>query len=331
MLTDEFIDYIRTVRRYSSRTQAIYHEVLDGFATQALKGETTDEALLAALKPPVIRNYEVFLLDERKEDPRTVNLHLSVLSSFCKYLIHRELITSNPVRLISRPKTSKRLPAFYREESMKKYFEDTDRFADQDALDGLRNLCEHNPSDPQAVESYERRLRRLIVSLLFCVGIRRSELISLTVGSVDFGRRTLNVHGKGDKMREIPLVAGLCEEISLYLQSVESMTGLQGTPERPLLLTVKGRPLYPVYVDRAVKQELGAVAGINGRKSPHVLRHTLATELLDNGTDLNSIKELLGHASLAATQVYTHNSIEKLKTVYQTAHPRAKRGGNNGH
>ena len=126
MLTDEFIDYIRTVRRYSSRTQAIYREVLDGFATQALEGEATDEALLAALKPSVIRNYEVFLLDERKEDPRTVNLHLSVLSSFCKYLIHRELITSNPVRLISRPKTSKRLPVFYREESMKKYFEDTD-------------------------------------------------------------------------------------------------------------------------------------------------------------------------------------------------------------
>ena len=132
-------------------------------------------------------------------------------------------------------------------------------------------------------------------------------------------------------MREIPLVAGLCEEISLYLQSVETMTGVQAAPGRALLLTAKGRPLYPVYVDRAVKQELGAVAGINGRKSPHVLRHTLATELLDNGTDLNSIKELLGHASLAATQVYTHNSIEKLKTVYQTAHPRAKRGGNNGH
>ena len=109
------------------------------------------------------------------------------------------------------------------------------------------------------------------------------------------------------------------------------MTGVQETPGRALLLTAKGRPLYPVYVDRAIKQALGAVGSISGRKSPHVLRHTLATELLDKGTDLNSIKELLGHASLAATQVYTHNSIEKLKTVYQTAHPRAKRGGNNGH
>ena len=331
MLTDEYIEYIRTVRRYSPRTQAIYREVLEGFAAQALEGEVTDEALMAALKPVVIRNYEVYLLDERKEDPRTVNLHLSVLSGFCRYLIHRELIPSNPVRLISRPKTSKRLPVFYREEAMKKYFQDTEHDVTQVALDDLRQLCEHNPADTTAIDKYERRLRRLIVSLLYGTGIRRSELISLTVGAVDFGRRTLSVHGKGDKMREIPLVAGLCEEISLYLQSVESMTGLQATPGRALLLTAKGRPLYPVYVDRAIKQELGAVESINGRKSPHVLRHTLATELLDNGTDLNSIKELLGHASLAATQVYTHNSIEKLKSVYQTAHPRAKRGGKNGH
>ena len=132
-------------------------------------------------------------------------------------------------------------------------------------------------------------------------------------------------------MREIPLVGSLCEEILLYLQSVETMTGVQATPGRALLLTAKGRPLYPVYVDRAIKSELAQVGSISGRKSPHVLRHTLATELLDNGTDLNSIKELLGHASLAATQVYTHNSIEKLKSVYKTAHPRAKSGGNNGH
>ena len=373
MLTDEYIEYIRTVRRYSSRTRDIYREVLEGFAAFALP-ETPDQvggdvsarahggdvsaravggdvsaradggdvmagsdrpspdaALLAALKPAIIRNYEVYLLDERKADPRTVNLHLSVLSGFCRYLIHRELIPSNPVRLISRPKTSKRLPVFYREDSMRTYFKDTGHDVDAAALERLLTLAAHNPSDPTAVDLYERRLRRLIVALLYECGIRRSELITLTVGSVDFGRRTLSVHGKGDKMREIPLVAGLCEEISLYLQSVETMTGVQAAPGRALLLTAKGRPLYPVYVDRAVKQELGAVAGINGRKSPHVLRHTLATELLDNGTDLNSIKELLGHASLAATQVYTHNSIEKLKTVYQTAHPRAKRGGNNGH
>ena len=331
MLTEEYIDYIRTVRRYSARTQDIYTAVLDGFCAFALEGEVTDESLLAALKPLTLRNYEVHLLDERQEDPRTVNLHLSVLSGFCKYLVRNGLLPSNPVRLVSRPKTAKRLPAFYREESMTDYFKDTSCWADAENLQMLQTLCAANPQDPTALDMYERRLRRLIVSLLFGTGIRRSELLTLKVGSVDFGRRTLSVHGKGDKMREIPLVAGLCEEISLYLQSVETMTGLQAAPGRALLLTGKGRPLYPVYVDRAIKAELGEVGSIRSKKSPHVLRHTLATELLDKGTDLNSIKELLGHASLAATQVYTHNSIEKLKSVYQTAHPRAKRGGNNGH
>ena len=331
MLTTDYIDYIRTVRRYSPRTQDIYAAVLDEFCAFAIEGEATDESLLAALKPLTLRNYEVHLLDERQEDPRTVNLHLSVLSGFSKYLVRKGLLPANPVRLISRPKTAKRLPAFYREESMKDYFSATAQWAGAENLQLLQDLCAANPKDPTALDLYERRLRRLIVSLLFGTGIRRSELLTLKVGSVDFSRRTLSVHGKGDKMREIPLVAGLCEEISLYLQSVETMTGLQAAPGRALLLTGKGRGLYPVFVDRAVKSELGAVGSINGRKSPHVLRHTLATALLDEGADLNSIKELLGHASLAATQVYTHNSIEKLKSVYQTAHPRAKRGGNNGH
>ena len=334
MITDDYIDYIRTVRRYSARTQEIYRAVLDGFAAFAAGegAEADDGTVLAALTPSSIRNYEVQLLDERQEDPRTVNLHLSVLSGFCRYLIHRKVIASNPVRLVARPKTAKRLPAFYREDAMTEYFTRTERVASEEALADLRALvAAASPADKTAVEWYEQRLRRLILSILYCTGIRRSELLGLTVGSLDVSRGTMSVRGKGDKMREIPVVAGLCKEILLYLQSVETMTGVQPAPGRALLLTVKGRPLYPVYVDRAIKRELGDVASISGRKSPHVLRHTLATELLDKGTDLNSIKELLGHASLAATQVYTHNSIEKLKSVYKTAHPRAKRGGNNGH
>ena len=214
MLTADYIDYLRTVRRYSPRTQDIYAAVLDSFAAFALEGDATDETLLAALTPTTLRNYEVHLLDERQEDPKTVNLHLSVLSGFCKFLLRKGLIPSNPVRLISRPKTAKRLPAFYREESMQSYFEDTARVIDEKMLTFQRALP---ASDPDAIQLYESRLRRLIVSLLYSTGIRRSELLTLTVGSVDFGRHTLSVHGKGDKMREIPLVAGLCEEISLYL------------------------------------------------------------------------------------------------------------------
>ena len=131
-------------------------------------------------------------------------------------------------------------------------------------------------------------------------------------------------------MREIPIIASLCEEILLYLEAVEAMVGGKRSLKEPLLITESGRKLYPVYVDRAVKSELTGVQGLTGRKSPHVLRHSLATNLLDNEADLNSIKELLGHSSLAATQVYTHNSVAKLKTIYESAHPRAKSGGKNG-
>ena len=168
----------------------------------------------------------------------------------------------------------------------------------------------------------ERRLRRLIVSLLYGTGIRRSELIGLNIASADFSRRVLKVLGKGDKMREIPLTASLCEEISLYLSAAAWMLG-SGKASSPLLRTLAGNRLYPVYGDRAVKRELGSE--VTGQKSPHILRHTLATELLNKGTDLNSIKELLGHSSLAATQVYTHNSIERLRTEYNKAHPRANK------
>ena len=145
-----------------------------------------------------------------------------------------------------------------------------------------------------------------------------------------FSRKVIRVCGIGNKMREIPVLSSLCEELSFYLDAASSLIDDVYDPQQALLRTLKGARLYPVYVDRAVKRELEGVRGISGRRSPHVLRHTLATELLDNGADLNSIKELLGHSSLSATQVYTHNSIEKLQKVYNNAHPRAKNGGNNG-
>ena len=171
---------------------------------------------------------------------------------------------------------------------------------------------------------YERRLRRLIVSFLHGTGLRRAELASLDVQSLDFERNMRKVKGKGDKMRDVPLVSAVVQETERYLEAAEVYFGGRPAAGDPLLRTPSGRRLYPVYIDRAVKTELGAVPDITGRKSPHVLRHTLATELLNGGSDLNSIKELLGHSSLAATQVYTHNSVERLKAVYDKAHPRAK-------
>ncbi len=134
----------------------------------------------------------------------------------------------------------------------------------------------------------------------------------------------MSVRGKGDKMREIPLMQELCSEIKAYHKAVEAVFGFFPSQDDPMFLTHTGKELYPVYVDRLVKDALSSRSDVTGKKSPHVLRHTLATGLLNEGTDLNSIKEMLGHSSLAATQVYTHNSIEKLKAVYSSAHPRAK-------
>ena len=322
MLTDEYITYVSQVRRYSSRTCELYSDLLREFA--GFVGASDDAGLLEALVPSVIRSYEVHLLDAKNEDPRTVNLHLSVLSGFCRYLMKDGSLKSNPVRTVSRPKMEKRLPVFYREDSMKEYFERTEHDASEENLELLTG------NDKVSKELYSRRLSRLIVSILYSTGIRRSELVGLSVGNIDFSRKVMKVRGKGDKTREIPLVPSLCQEISLYLQSVETMEGHARPASDPLLITPGGTKLYPVFVDRVIKSELGQVSGITGRKSPHVLRHSLATELLNEGTDLNSIKEMLGHSSLAATQVYTHNSIEKLKKVYVNAHPRAKSGGKNG-
>ena len=263
-----------------------------------------------AINVQTVRAYEVYLLDERKEGAKTVNLHLSVLSGFCKFLMKEGVLESNPVRLVSRPKQEKRLPVFYREDAMREYFERT------------KGVLEYG--------KYEDQLQRMILGMLFATGLRRAELISMNRESVDLARRVLRVRGKGDKMREIPLPPVLCDEILLYLQAVDSLKYADRASEAPLLQTPRGERLYPVYVDRAVKAALAGIDGISGRKSPHVLRHTLATELLDGGADLNSIKELLGHSSLAATQVYTHNSIERLQSVYKSAHPRAKNDGNYG-
>ncbi len=344
MLTDDFINYIANVRRYSLRTRTIYSDVLKEFV-EFIIGDSeekyTDELLIKSLTPNMIRSYEVKLMSKTKtgekscDDPRTVNLHLSVLSSFCKYLLKNNKLANNPVKLIKRPKEDKRLPVFYREKAMEEYFALTEMYANED-LTGKDIPIENIPlnhfgrrvSPEEAI--YNKRLARVIVSILYCTGIRRSELIGLTIGSIDLSRKEMTVRGKGDKMREIPLVPSLCKEISLYLQATELKMGSARSLSDPLLVTWSGGKLYPVYVDREIKIELGQIKGITGRKSPHVLRHTLATELLNNGADLNSIKELLGHSSLAATQVYTHNSIEKLKKVYNNAHPRAKSGGQNG-
>ena len=326
---DAYIRYICNVRRYSDRTVALYeHAVKDYLSHVFPEGVPEDDFEVAkAFNTSEIRSYMVHMLDSTPPmSAKTVSLHLSALSSICRYMMKDGLLRSNPVRLVTKPKVEKRVPQFFRKDSMDEYFNTTSRLLDKDGYDAFLREW-HTLSGKKY---YSGLLERMVISTLYSLGLRRSELIGLKVGNVDFGRNVVKVCGKGDKMREIPLVPLLSEEILLYLKAVETMCGRERSLEEPLFVTYSGNPLYAKYVDRVVKSALGRVRSVKGRKSPHVLRHSLATELMNGDAELNSIKELLGHSSLAATQVYTHSSIARLKDSYERAHPRAKNGGKHG-
>lgn len=316
-MIDSYISYIRDVRRYSPRTQELYRRALEDFRSFVANAPQDD--IIGNLIPSRLREYEGHLIETGLK-PRTVHLHMSAISGFCGWLMKEGKLKSNPAKAVKRPKMEKRLPEYCTQTALADYLEESAPAAGEGQLAILMSA----PKDSKvAVELYRRRLRRLIVVLLYTTGIRRAELLSLKIGSMDNMRGTLRVRGKGDKMREIPLVSSTSQEISLYLQAAEWTVGQERHSGDPLLVTEKNDPLYPEYVERAVREELGA-AQIPGKKSPHVLRHSLATALLDQGADLEAIKEMLGHANLAATEVYTHNSVERLKAQYINAHPRAK-------
>ncbi len=333
------MSYISHQKRYSPRTHEIYVSVLESFFRHCLGdssvclGEVSQDELLSFLNVNSVRVYQIFLMDERKLSVRTVNLHMSVLSGFCSYLVRQGDIKSNPLSLMSRPKQAKRLPVFFRSDAMQLYLERDNALNRKDFLLDLQTVEEKR-------DTYEACLRRIIVIILYTTGVRRAELIGLKMKNLDLTRKVMRVRGKGDKMREIPLLDSVIGEISLYLQAATRLVHCNtGTGDSPLLVTFSGEPLYPMLVDRAVKAELGGMGrDFEGRKSPHVLRHSLATGLLQQGAELTSIKEILGHANLAATQVYTHTSARELKKIYEQAHPRAKKssgqttnkGGNNG-
>ena len=330
-LIDRYLTYIQKERRFSHRTVEIYSAVLADFVRKIVcHGEdeavVSDQMIKDNLKIVRIRDYEVKLMDQDKLSSVTVNLHLSVLSGFCRFLVMKGELKSNPLPSVPRPKVPKTLPSVFRQEAMEAYFERTEHCAGEEEFEAFL----HYKDTQKGKEIYDRRLRRLIIAMLYGLGLRRAELMSLNISNVNFGRKVVKVLGKGEKMREIPIVDALFEEILLYLKAVEALVESERSLDEPLLVTYTGKRLYPVFIDRAVKKELSGEKGMTGRKSPHVLRHSLATGLLDEGADLNSIKELLGHSSLASTQVYTHNSVAKLKTIYKSAHPRAKNGGKYG-
>ena len=323
----KYIDHVRNIRRYSERTARLYEDVLNRYVRMVFpEGAPEESVFIESFNRFEIRGFMVALMEQEGLSAKSVSMHMSALSSFCRYLVKEGKLKSNPVRTVTRPKVEKRLPEYFRDDAMKAYFDKTREEASPEYL----AVFKENIDNDHGKRLYEQRLARLIISILYDTGLRRSELIGLKIENVDFARQTLKVVGKGNKMREIPLLASLCQEILLYLEAVEALVCGKRSLKEPLLVTFRGRPLYPVYVDRTVKAELGDVKGITGRKSPHVLRHSIATELMNEGTDLNSIKEMLGHSSLATTQVYTHSSFARLKDIYEHAHPRAKNGGKHG-
>ena len=306
-LFDEYIGYLQTQRRYSPRTLALYREAVMGFYAYVEQGVPFDDlsvnVAVERLKPRELRSYISHSMDEIHLGARTVNQHLSALSTWCRYLMHRGMLSANPVRKIPRPKQEKRLPQFYSEPDVARYFEQS-----------LQRCSES--------EEFEPLLNRTVLLVLYSTGMRRAELCNLKISDFDPQRRVFRVIGKGDKPREIPVPSLICQEIDVYLERNE-----REHPDNPagyFFLTPHGKPFYPAFVNNLVRKELSGLKGFTGRKSPHVLRHSLATHLLNRGADLNSIKEILGHSSLAATQIYTHNSLEQLKEIYLTAHPRAK-------
>lgn len=293
MTISTFLQFLTTEKRYSKHTLTAYSNDLRSFSDFSTTAFELDD--LKKASPEMVRSWVVELM-ENGISSRSVNRKISSLNSYYRYLIVKGVIESNPAKNISTLKIAKKLPVFVEQEQINSY------------------LCEEiSSTDFQTVRN------RLVIDLLYSTGIRRAELIGLTPKSIDFANETLKVFGKGNKERLIPLSQEMSERLHMYLELKKKT--FEDT-EQHLIITNKGNKAYPKFISRIVNNELGGITST--RKSPHVLRHSFATHLLNNGADLNLIKELLGHANLSATQIYTHTTIEQLKSIYTQAHPRAK-------
>ena len=291
---DAFLDFLRFERRYSRHTVTSYQTDLAQFATYAKASfELTD---LAEATHPVIRGWVVALMGQAL-DPRTVNRKVACLRSYYKFLLRTGRIQANPMLRVKAPKMAKKLPEFVPEA----------------ALNGLLNSF-------QFPDTYAGHRDQLLLELLYGTGIRLSELIGIAAADVSLPGATVRVTGKGNKQRVVPLNPSLLLVLERYYRKRAHEFG---AAPGPLLLTDKGEPLYEKLVYRTVKHYLSQITTSAAQQHPHALRHAFATHLLGKGADLNSIKELLGHSSLAATQVYTHLSVDRLKSVFEQAHPRA--------
>ena len=289
-----FLDFLRFERRYSPHTLVSYQTDLGQFA--AYLKSAYELADPAQATHPLIRGWVVELMQENL-DPRTVNRKVACLRSYYKFLLRTGTIAANPMLRITAPKMAKKLPEFVPEE----------------ALNGLLNSFEFG-------DDFAGLRDQLVLEMLYGTGIRLSELIGIHAPDVSLGAATVRVTGKGNKQRLVPLNPTLLRVLAEY-QACRAREF--GATDGPLLLTDKGDAMYEKFVYRTVQRYLSQITTSRAQQHPHALRHAFATHLLGKGADLNSIKELLGHASLAATQVYTHLSVDRLKSVFQQAHPRA--------
>jgi len=294
MIIAQFLTYLQHEKRYSPHTIQSYKTDLLQFSEYMLQ---TFELSLIEVGYVHVRNFMVALLEDHVSE-NSVGRKLSTLRSFYKHLSREGLIPVNPMTLVKAPKVPKRLPVF----------------VDDQKLDVLLDSGEFFDDTFPSVRD------KLVIETLFGTGMRLAELLSLKESDIDFYGATVRVLGKRNKERIIPISKVLKDQMKAYidlktLQNFNNKTG-------GLIVTDKGAPAYTKLIYRIVTSYLTNIS-TQDKKSPHVLRHSYATSLLNRGADLNAIKELLGHASLAATQVYTHNSVERLKSIYKQAHPKA--------
>jgi len=290
---NDFLNYLEREKKYSSHTLTAYRNDLTQFHTYIQRIYEIDDAL--GITAQMVRSFVADLMNDGIQS-RSVNRKISTLKSFFKYSIQQGLLHENPMKKVVSPKTPKRLPVFVEQAKMESLLE----------------------NKPEADDSFAQWRDYLVIELLYGTGIRLSESLGLKEGDLNLHSATIKVLGKRNKERIIPITNGLVALIREYLNKKQR----EGFIAPELLLTNKGLPAYPKLIYSIVKSHLGTVSTLK-KRSPHILRHSYATHLLDNGAELNAIKELLGHSNLAATQVYTHNSIERLKEVYRKAHPKS--------
>jgi integrase/recombinase XerC len=289
-----FLDYLKFEKRYSPHTLTSYETDLVSFIDYLDQQYGAVE--IGEITHSYVRSWLAFL-NEKKLTAKSLNRKISALKSFFKFELREGRIISTPMGQVISPKSGRRLPMFIKEEETRE----------------MVNMLD------AATENWKMLNAKLLVTVFYATGMRLSELIGLKEKQVDFAGKRIKILGKGNKERIVPVSAELLTMIKEYIRLKRKDIG--GEAEE-LLVTEKGKKIYPKYAYLLVKQAMAETSTLD-KKSPHVLRHSFATHLMNNGADLNAVKELLGHSSLAATQVYTHNTIQKLKDIHKKAHPKA--------